>query len=94
VADTIVRDPSDKIHGHPVVRATPFVRRRGCLDTRAVLVDKGDGELVTALHAKDGDGRPHHEWFWGHYFRDRGAEAVFDFASRAHDLLDGALAEA
>ena len=77
---------SDTIHGHPVVRATRFVKRRGCLETRAVLVVKGDGELVTALHAKWEDGRAQSEWFWGHYFRDR-TDADVDYARRAGRLL-------
>lgn len=65
-----------KLNHYPVISsfATPGDRA-----TRAgfvVLVDKQDGEFVTAW-AGDGDS----SWCWGHYFEDR-AEAEADFRAR------------
>ena len=77
---------ADTIHGCEVLEATDFVKRGGCLDTRAVLVDRGGGELVTALQAKWPDGRPQAEWFGGHYFRDE-AKARRDYGERARRLV-------
>ena len=71
----------ERIHGYPVLQATCFVKRQGCRPTRAVLLDKEQGEFVTAMQC-EGD----REWFWGHYIRDR-AEALADYARRADQLL-------
>lgn len=72
----------DTIHGHPVVKSTEYVRRKGYLPTRAVLVDKGD-ETVTAFHCEG-----HPEWLWGHYFRpEHRTEAEADYRKRAAKLL-------
>lgn len=86
-------DGTETINGYPIVKATRYVKRRGCFLTRAILVNKGDGEFVTALHCVWDNGQPQREWAWGHYFTDE-EKALVDYAQRAGRLLGAAQVDA
>lgn len=77
-----INDPNamETIHGYPIIETTPYYPANDGRTSRIILVRRGSGDYVTAMHC-EGD----ESWGWGHYLDDLG-EAYADYLDRGETL--------
>lgn len=71
----------ETVNGLTILDSTPSPGGGAKRSGRVIIVDKGDGEYVTAWQGRDGQGWDS-EWTWGHYIHDQ-EQAFADYELRA-----------